>query len=339
MPRFQLRARLVAGVGIALLMAPVAAGQTAPAQAIKAAKANAAAPAILPRTPAGHPDFQGVVWTATSDFFAPLEAGPMMPAQLVLPEDEARKTFGRMMAMFMSPAVMKMIEDLDPEVAEILRNMKGLPLVRGERRTRMLVLPADGKLPMTPEARKEMPVGLDLPALKADNPEDRGSSERCLSTPPPIAVVFDMPMSFVQTPDHVVIHGEFADARIIPLAEKSMLAASGSVARWDGDTLVVETTGFLARDRVRPLFGGALIVNPDAKVIERYTRISADELVYQFTVDDPKAYTAPWLAEYSLYRASYRMYPSSCHEANYSLGNILRGQRVADERAAASKRR
>jgi hypothetical protein len=337
MPRFQLRARLVAGVSIALLIAPVAAGQAAPAPAIKAAKveapANAAAPAVLPRTPAGHPDFQGVVWTATSDFFAPLEAGPMMPAQLVLPEDEAQKTFGRMMAMFMSPAVMKMIEDLDPEIAEVLRNMKGLPLVRGERRTRLLVLPADGKLPMTPEARKEMPVGLGVPDLKADNPEDRGASERCLGAPPPVAVVFDMPISFVQTPDHVVIHGEFADARIIPL-EKSDHAAGGGAARWDGDTLVVETTGFLARDRVRPLFGGALIVNPDAKVIERYTRVSADELVYQFTVEDPKAYTAPWLAEYSLYRAPYRMYPSSCHEANYSLGNILRGQRVADERAA-----
>jgi hypothetical protein len=88
---------------------------------------------------------------------------------------------------------------------------------------------------------------------------------------------------------------------------------------------------------VRPLFGGAFIVNPDAKVTERFTRAGADELVYQFTVEDPKAYTAPWLAEYSLFRAPYRMYASSCHEANYSLANILSGQRVADARAASVK--
>jgi hypothetical protein len=91
------------------------------------------------------------------------------------------------------------------------------------------------------------------------------------------------------------------------------------------------------RDRVRPLFAGAFIVNPEAKVIERFTRAGADELVYQYTVEDPKAYTAPWLAEYSLYRAPFRMYPSNCHEGNYSMPNILRGQRVADERAAKVK--
>ena len=329
MPRFHHAARLAAGVCLVMLALPIAGAQTAPVQGT-----NVEAAASLPRTPDGRPDFQGVVWTATSAFFAPFEAGPMMPATLVLPEDEAQKAFGRIMAMFMSPAVMKTIEEIDPEVSEILKHIKGFPLVRGERHTRLLVLPADGKLPTTPEARRDMPAGLAIPTLKADNPEDRGASERCLGMPPPLPVLFDIPMAFVQTPDHVVIHGEFADARIIPFSRK---AAGGSVARWEGDTLVIETTGFLARDRVRPLFGGALIVNPDAKVIERYTRASADELVYQFTVEDPKAYTAPWLAEYSLYRAPYRMYPTSCHEANYSLGNILRGQRVVDERAARKR--
>jgi hypothetical protein len=128
--------------------------------------------------------------------------------------------------------------------------------------------------------------------MKADNPEDRAPSERCLSMPPPVAVVFDLPMGFVQTPDHIVIHAEYGDVRIIPFADAPTTRAAGATARWDGDTLVIETTGFLARDRVRPLFGGAFIVNPDAKVIERFTRAGADELVYQFTVEDPKAYTA-----------------------------------------------
>jgi len=332
MPRFHLAARLVAGVSALLLAAPIALAQTSPVQG-----ASLEVAANLPRTPDGHPDFQGVVWTATSNFFAPLEAGPMMPSQLVLPEDKAQEAFGRIMAMFMSPAVKKMIEEIDPQAAELMKDMKGFPLVRGERHTRLLVLPADGKLPMTREARKDVPVGLSFPPMKADNPEDRAPSERCLSGSPPVAVVFDLPMTFVQTPDHVVIHAEYGDVRIIPFADAPATGAAGSIARWDGDTLVIETTGFLARDRVRPLFGGAFIVNPEAKVIERFSRVGADELVYQFTVEDPKAYTAPWLAEYSLFRAPYRMYASSCHEANYSLANILSGQRVADARVAKPK--
>jgi len=330
MPRFDLAACLVA-VSLLLLAAPGANAQTSP---VLGAKAEAAA---LPRTLDGHPDFQGVVWTATSNFFAPLEANAMMPAQLVLPEDEAQKAFGKIMAMFMSPAVKKMIEEIDPQAAELMKSMKGFPLVRGERHTRLLILPADGKLPTTPDARKAMPVGLAFPPLKADNPEDRAPSERCLNNPPPVTAVFDLPVTFVQTPDHIVIEAEYGDVRIIPFAKTAKTALENSIARWDGDTLVIETTGFLARDRVRPLFGGAIIVNPDAKVIERFARASADELVYQYTVEDPKAYTAPWLAENSLYRAPYRMYAASCHEANYSLANILSGQRVADARAAKPK--
>jgi hypothetical protein len=83
---------------------------------------------------------------------------------------------------------------------------------------------------------------------------------------------------------------------------------------------------------VRGALPTSVLLGPDSKVIERYTRVSKDELLYQFTVEDPKIYTAPWLAEYSVFRAPYRMYPSSCHEENYSLPNILSGQRVADIR-------
>ena len=77
----------------------------------------------------------------------------------------------------------------------------------------------------------------------------------------------------------------------------------------------------------------AYIVNADARVIERYTRVSQDELLYQFTVEDPKVYSAPWLAEFSFFKAPFRMHPFACHEGNYSMSNILRGQRVIDARA------
>ena len=121
MPRLHLAARLAAGVSALLLAAPIAAAQTSPVQG-----ASLEAPAAIPRAPDGHPDFQGVVWTATSNFFAPLESSPMTPAQLVLPEAEAEKAFGRIMAIFMSPAVKKMIEEIDPQAAELMKDLKGL---------------------------------------------------------------------------------------------------------------------------------------------------------------------------------------------------------------------
>nr|HPI50336.1 hypothetical protein [Hyphomonadaceae bacterium] len=74
------------------------------------------------------------------------------------------------------------------------------------------------------------------------------------------------------------------------------------------------------------------LVNADAKVIERFTRLAKDELLYQFTVEDPKAYTTPWLAEYSYHASTTGMFPSPCHEHNYSLPNILLGKRMADLR-------
>jgi len=73
-------------------------------------------------------------------------------------------------------------------------------------------------------------------------------------------------------------------------------------------------------------------------VIERFTRLSETELLYQFTVEDPAIYTAPWLAEYSLYKANTRMFPGNCHAGNYSLPNILQGARVAEARAATAKK-
>jgi len=89
------------------------------------------------------------------------------------------------------------------------------------------------------------------------------------------------------------------------------------------------------KDRVR-LFP-AFIVSPEAKVIEKYTRLSDKELLYQFTIEDPKVYTAPWLAEYSIYKTDQKMFEHACHEGNYALTNVLKGARVLEERAALQK--
>jgi hypothetical protein len=297
----------------------------------------------VPRTADGHPDLQGVVWDAY--FFAPLQlTQPKLAPSLALSEADARKAHKALVASFVDSPVFKPILALDPEFEGILNDSKGFPIVRGERRSRLLVLPADGKLPLTPEGKKQSQISMSAMRDQADNPEDRNSLERCLAVdaaPPDFFLGAPNPRQFVQTRDYVVIHSETGDeVRIIPFATAhgavgAATAYGDAIARWDGDTLVVETTNSPASQRKRFSPLGALVVNPKARVIERFTRVSRDELLYQFTVEDPEVYAAPWLAEYSFFRAPFRMFPGECHEGNYSLPNILAGAR-AEERAKAA---
>jgi hypothetical protein len=350
---------LPAALLAATMLSPLAAAQT-PATPVQTASAQSApsavpattppaAPALVyrptslavdagvPRTRDGHPDLQGAVWAA--NYFGMLEAAPMMlPPELVLPEDKAKATFDKMMAMMANSPQMKMMIDADPEAAELFRNFQGVPVVRGERRTRLVVLPADGKLPYTPEARKKL---AETALTKSDNPEDRSLGERCLSMggEAPITMISPMsPRQMVQTRDHLIINTEYGDeARVIRFsdAHRSPLQPSqmgDGIARWDGDTLVIETVGFAPNNLKRFAFPSVLLLTEKSRVIERYTRVSKDELIYQFTVEDPSLYAAPWMGEYSLFRAGFRMYPSGCHEGNYSLPNILAGQRTIDAR-------
>ena len=308
----------------------------APAAPVYAPTSRVAEPGV-PRTLDGHPDLQNVVWAG--NFFGMIEAVPMMlPPELVLSEEKAKAAFDKMMAMFTGNPAMKAALEADPEASALLANASGFPLVRGQRRSRLVVQPADGKIPYTAAARREASGAMSR-SSKANNPEERGLSERCvdLGGQPPMAMMNPFqPRQFVQTPSHVVINIEWGDeARLIPFAAAHGPEAlhpwmGDAIAHWEGDTLVIETTGFSAKDRMRGALPTSLILNPDSKVTEHYTRVSKDELLYQFTIEDPKIYTAPWLAEYSLFRAPFRMYPSSCHEENYSLPNILSGQRVTD---------
>lgn len=319
---------------------PIAFCQSAPASPAQAAQpppiyapTSLVAEPGLPRTPDGRPDLQDVVWAA--NFFPMLEASPLAPT-LVMPEADAKRMLDMIVTRLMAsddPNV-----KTDPEVHQLIGETRGLPLVRGERRSRMIVLPADGKLPMTAEARREI-AGVDPLGGPMDNPEQRPASERCvlLDGPPPISSTLSYTrFRIVQTPAFVVINTENGDeARIIPFAARHGSEPHSrygdGIARWEGDTLVIETVNLPAETRVRNV--PRLIVNPEATVVEKFTRLSRDELLYQYTVVDPNVYTAPWLAEYSLYAADTGMFPGSCHEANYSLPNILKGARVAEERA------
>jgi hypothetical protein len=310
-------------------LAPVSAAQTV-------AQASAAGSYVTPRTSFGAPSIEGT-WEA--NFIFTLEASPDAPS-LVLPEREADA-----LATARANHIAKIFdEQLDPEIPVNIKNTEGLPIVRGERRTRAVVLPADGKLPYTPEALKESKAG---GPSQFDNHEERPNWERCITNvglPPVTFTRASNLRRIVQTPTHVVLHTEYGDeARIIPFASthrpKVLHTVLGdSIARWEGDTLVIETISLPDRDRKRS-FSNNMIVPGDAKVIERLTRVSNDELLYQFTVEDPKTYSAPWLAEYSLFRTEQPMFEHACHEGNYSIRNILQGARVADARANAKPAR
>lgn len=309
-----------------LIATPAAFAQTAPPAYIPT---SLQAEPGLPRTPDGHPDLQTVTWA--TNFFPVFESSPMLP-NLVVSEAESKTFVDTMVKGIMSnPAF-----SIDPEGHIIIGGTDGLPLVRGERRSRLIVLPADGKVPLTPEAKKIATTSSD----EMDDYEQRPSGERCLvlsGSAPSHATISYNRLQFIQTPDHVVIHGENGDeARIIPFATGHSPNGpttwyGDSIARWDADTLVVETIRQPQGEAVRGLFQ-KFLVNADAKVIERFTRLSKSELLYQFTVEDPKVYTAPWLAEYSFFASNTGMFPSPCHEHNYSLPNILLGQRMADLR-------
>lgn len=313
------------------------------ALAMLVAGTAAAAPYKVPRTSYGQPDLQGV-WN--TDFLLPVEATPITPS-LVVPEAEAKTLAKQIAAQAAKTAVFK----IDGEVAERLESAEavGLAVVRGQRRTRQVVEPADGMIPWTRAARGQVRfidgqlANNPDPPLPADNPEQRPSGERCLAQfgqPPVFNVANINPRKILLTRDHVVIHMEYGDeVRIIPFASQHQPAAltsylGDSIARWEGDALVIETVRMPARDTLR-LFP-AMIVTANATVIEKYQRLSATELLYQYTVVDPAIYAGPWLAEYSLSPVPDRMFEFACHEGNYSLPNILSGAREIERRRDAA---
>jgi hypothetical protein len=231
----------------------------------------------------------------------------------------------------------------------------------GRRRTSIVVDPENGQLPpLTAEAAKRIEarrflykenagdntgtawwLGIEGPG-PYDDPEQRPLGERCLlgfgstSGPPSLPVLYNNLKRIVQTREYVVILVEMVhDARIIPLnrehAPKGIRKWMGdSVGHWEGDTLVVDTTNFGKTPAL-------LYATENLHVVERFTRVSEDTILYQFTVDDPTVWTMPWSGEYPWVRTNELLYEYACHEGNYSFGGILRGARLLEVEAAKQK--
>ena len=149
----------------------------------------------------------------------------------------------------------------------------------------------------------------------------------------------------VQTVDSLVVHVEMIhDARIIPLDGRPHLPPAirtwmgDSVGKWAGDTLVVDTTNFNDSGGYYGDAGGNFGWDRNLHLVEWFSLFDADTLLYRFEIDDPSAFTAPWKGELTMVRSGGRLYEYACHEANYSLANMLRGYRAAERQPGPADR-
>lgn len=212
-----------------------------------------------------------------------------------------------------------------------------LAVVESKRITSMIVDPPDGRLPpLTPQARDRAAArAADNRDHPADNPENRSLQERCLAfnAGPPIQVgPYNNFVEIMPFGDRVLIFNEMIhDARIVWLdgrpfpPEPVKLWLGASRGRWEGKTLVVDSRNFNGKVGFRG-------TGERLHLTERFTRVGARDLLYEFTVDDPDTYTRPWTGRMPMTRTDGRLYEYGCHEGNHALEGILRGARYAEQK-------
>jgi hypothetical protein len=305
---------LIVAAGVATSFA------VATAQGPKAAPSRTEA-AKLPRTPDGHLDLQGL-WDYRT--VTPLER----------PRDFADKEF------FTDAEALA----YEKRNAERLDNVVAVHppgwldygnKTLADRRTSLIVDPPNGRVPPLTAAARAKTAANRPDEKAADDPEQRSAQERCLvfgAGPPMVPGPYNNNVQIVQTPNAVVIMNEMIhDARVVPMDGRPHLSPSirqwlgDSRGRWEGDALIVETTNFTDRTSFR----GS---DRNLRVIERFTLPDAATLVYEFTIDDPTAFSAPWTARFPMMRSTEQMYEYACHEGNYGLLDTLKGARFDDQR-------
>ena len=289
------------------------------------------------RTPDGQPDLQGV-WNFSTA--TPMERPAELADRATLTAEEAAEFEARIAQQ--RAGLESELEDapLEARLGYSLRIWFEWGDALEERRTSLVIDPPNGRIPaVRPEVDVRREVGRILRGRHAHGPEDRGISERCLlgfnSGPPMTPSAYNNNMQLFQTADHVVILNEMVhNARIIPLDGRPHLPADlrqwvgDSRASWDGGTLVIETRNFLRETSL----GGS---SANMRLVERFTRLDADTLRYQFTVSDPTTWTGPWTARVRMTRTDEPLYEYACHEGNYSMPSSLSGARAMEAREAA----
>ncbi len=340
---------------MAAALAALALGAVSPAAQTPRGRQAPERAAAAARTPWGDPDLQGTwdYWT-----FTPLERPKEFADKPTLTDAEHAALLERLRGTAAATdARQQSPGDPGTYSQEVWTERTRANALK---QTSLIIEPEDGRIPaMTPAAQQRdaahkaaggHPVRMRSDGVGRDDPEDRGLSERCLlgfSTGPPFQPGgYNNNVQIVQTKDFVVLHLEMNhDARIVPLDGRPHLPPhvrtwlGDSRGRWDGNTLVVESTNFtpkVAAFSARIGAAGAEFGAADTlRLVERFTRVDADTLQYEFTVNDPATFTRPFTGRFPMNRTDDLMFEYACHEGNYALPNILRGGRAEEGRRGA----
>jgi len=330
----QFRAYTIIAAGIALLtVGPTNAAEPAAKDAAKTPK-----PWTPPRTPDGQPDLQGY-WT--NGTYIPLERPKELGTKEFYTEAEA--------AAFEEKKLQQEHSQAADDVHYDNVIWQGDKWAKGSLRTSMVFDPPDGRLPpLSPQGQKR---AAELKALARDreaavSAESRTLGERCITWgadgPPLLGSTYNANFQILQNGSSEVILTEMIHSvRTIPLDGSPHLAANihqlagDSRGHWDGDTLVVDSTNFSDKTNFRGPAANArqdIFSSPELHVIERFTRVDDNTIVYRFTVDDPATWTKPWSGETLIRKTRGPIFEYACHEGNYGLVDILAGARAAEKK-------
>ena len=288
-----------------------------------------------PRTADGKPDMQGY-WTNAT--YTPVERPAEFKDQEFFTVAQAQEFAKRAQERFLSQP------DDDPHydnsIWMVEKGLKGVSTLRTS-----IVSEPDGRIPPVNAEGRKRAEERAAARKKIDvmaSAQNRGISERCIywahEGPPLMPTGYNSNLQIYQSPSEFVVIPEMMPAaRVVPLNGRAHVSAAlrslhgDSRGRWEGDTMVVETTNFTARTAFR----GS---SEHMKVTERFTLVDANTIRYQFTVEDPHTWDRPWSGEYPMTRMAEPIYEYACHEGNYGMPNILKAQRAveAQERAKVS---
>ena len=336
--------RLVAGMALVALASVPLAAQTAgksghaPAANGTAASAPAGKHWTPPRTPWGDPDLQGV-WDYKT--ITPLERPQSMAGRQFLTDQEVNQLESR--------AAKRLDEPPDETVPAGTVHAPywtdpGRKVLE-DRRTSLIIDPADGRVPsLTADAQQRAATrgAVGRQGGRADSYADRSNLERCITQGLPNAnlpTLYNNNIQIFQAPGYVaILHEMVHDVRVIPLDGRTHVGSGirqwlgDSRGRWDGNTLVVETTNFSDKTNFRG--SGA-----NLHLVERFTRVGADAIGYEVTLDDPTTWTRSWTAALPMRPSEGLIYEYACHESNIGLYDILEVARDEDKAAGAKSQK
>jgi hypothetical protein len=300
---------------------------------------------VVPRTADGRPDLEGV-WENNSA--TPLER-PRQFAQKPLLSDQELADLERRAALLLGPDAeavfgdalyLTLLANTPPPGLQATGSysQNWLPSRYFERRTSLIVDPADGRLPpLTPAgvSRRSAARPFGAPAAAA---QDMSIQDRCIHYGfPDLFAAYMSVYRIVQTPEYVAIQMEkIHDARVIPLDGRAHVSSAlqqylgDSRGRWEGDTLVVDTRNF--HPNGNPMGGYSMLSDEKLHLIERFRRTADDTIEYTFTVDNPTMWTRPWTAMVHWKRSPGELHEYACHEGNYSLRGMLSAARAEEAR-------